>query len=267
MYPDLLPFLQCPTCSSSPLLLVVGREEGDDAIEGGLKCDRCRHVTALGAGPVPVNPAQITNYLPAAAWGYERLWRWKALDLLSGRRFPLAEEIKQVCALLEPERGGLLLDIACSSGLYARAFAKRAPAAIVVGVDHSWAMLREARRYARREGLRISFVRASAQALPFCSASAAGYGMGGSLNEIGDIDTTLGEARRVMRRTGRFVSMHLLAAESGWGRLLQRLLSGGGIEFPEQVALNRRFAAAGLDLVSQSRWRVVEISLLVPRYP
>ncbi|HZB96066.1 MAG TPA: methyltransferase domain-containing protein [Herpetosiphonaceae bacterium] len=275
MYPELLPFLQCPTCSSTPLMLVVGREQDDDVIEGGLKCDRCQHVTAIrdgivdaiGSGPVPLIPAQIANYLPLAAWGYERLWRWKALGLLSGRRFPLVEELQQICSLVEPERGGLLLDVACSTALYARAFAKVAPGAIVAAVDHSGAMLREARRYAQREGLHISFVRASAQALPFCSASAAGYGMGGSLNEIGDIDATLGEARRVLRRTGRFVSMNLLAAESAWGRLLQRLLSTGGIEFPQQRSLNHRFTAAGLDLVSQSRWRVVEISLLLPRYP
>jgi SAM-dependent methyltransferase/uncharacterized protein YbaR (Trm112 family) len=275
MYPELLPFLQCPVCSATPLLLVVGREQGDDVIEGGLRCDRCRHVTAIrdgivdaiGAGPVPLTPAQITNYLPVAAWGYERLWRWKALDLLSGRHFPLAEELQQVCTLMEPERGGLLLDVACSTALYARAFVKVAPGAIVAAVDHSWAMLREAQRYARRKGLHISFVRASAQALPFCSASAAGYGMGGSLNELGDVDSVLREARRVLRPTGRFVSMNLLAAESAWGRLLQRVLSTGGIEFPQQASLNHRFSAAGLDLASQSRWRVVEISLLLPRYP
>src|SRR5919202_4617360 len=246
MYPQLLPFLQCPTCSSTPLLLLVGREQDDDVIEGGLKCDRCQHVTAIrdgivdaiGSGPVPLIPAQIANYLPMAAWSYERLWRWKALDLLSGRHFPLVEELQQVCALLEPERGGLLVDVACSTALYARAFAKVAPGAIVAAVDHSGAMLREARRYSQREGLHLSFLRASAQALPFYSASAAGYGRGGSLNEIGDIDTALREARRVLRRTGRFVSMNLLAAESAWGRPLQRLLGTGGIEFPQQVALN-----------------------------
>src|ERR671916_735388 len=72
---------------------------------------------------------------------------------------------------------------ACSTGLYARALARAAPGAVVAGIDHSWAMLREARRRALQRGLPISFVRAIAQALPLRSASVAGYTMGGSLNE------------------------------------------------------------------------------------
>ncbi len=270
MYPSLLPFLRCPVCGYGPPLLVVGREDAGEVIEGGVRCERCGHVTpvvegildTIEASPVAVNPAQLTNYAPLAAWGYERLWRWQALSLMSGRRFPLAEELRLVCGLLAPERGGLALDVACSTGLYARGIARVAPDAVVAAVDHSVAMLREARRRARSAGLAISFVRATAQALPFGSGAAACYGMGGSLNEIGDIDQMLREARRVLQDDGRFVSMNLLQAGSGWGRLLQRLLGGGGIEFPEQAALNRRFAVAGLEPVAQWRWRIVEISLL-----
>ncbi len=142
--------------------------------------------------------------------------------------------------------------------------AKVAPAAVVAAVDHSWPMLHEARRYARREGLHISFVRASAQALPFAGSSATGYGMGGSLNEIGDIDGALHEARRVLRAGGRLVSMNLLRANSGRGRLLQRLLMAGGIEFPAEEQLKHHFTAAGLRLVAHWRWRVVAVSLLLP---
>jgi SAM-dependent methyltransferase len=234
---------------------------------------RCAHVTpiqdgildAIDGAPVPVTPAQLTNYLPPAAWGYERLWRWQALSLLSGKRFPLREELKLVVGLMDPQRGGLLIDVACSNGLYARAFALAAPTAVVAGIDHSRPMLEEARRYARRAGLAISFVRASAQSLPFASGTVAGYGMGGSLNEIGDIDAALVEARRLLADDGRLVTMNLLAAERGWGRLPQRLLATGGITFPEQASLNRQFERAGLCPVAQWRWRVVEISLLLPQ--
>ncbi len=275
MYRNLLPFLRCPVCSFAPLLLVVGREEGVEVIEGGARCERCAHVTpirdgildAIDGAPVPATPAQLTNYLPAAAWGYERLWRWQALRLLSGRRFPLRDELKLVVGLMAPERDGLLLDVACSNGLYARALSLAAPAAVVAGIDHSRPMLQEARRYARRAGLAISFVRAAAQSLPFASGAVSGYGMGGSLNEIGDIDAMLAEARRVLAGDGRLVTMNLLAAETGWGRLLQQCLATGGIEFPEQVTLNRRFEHAGLRPAAQWRWRVVEISLLLPQPP
>lgn len=272
MHIDLLPFLQCPACSRAPLRLVSVWEAGEEVVAGTVKCERCGRgmaiedgiLDAIGVGPVTRTPAQLTNYMPIAAWSYERLWRWQALSLLSGEHFPLRDELRLVGRLLAPERGGLVLDVACSTGLYARSFAQAAPQATVAAVDHSRAMLAEARRKARRAGLAVSFVRASAQALPFRSGRATGYGMGGSLNEIGDVDTMLVEARRVVAPDGRFVSMNLLTAESRWGRALQGLLSTGGIQFPQQDALNRRFEAAGFRRAAQWRRRVVEISLLLP---
>jgi SAM-dependent methyltransferase len=273
MYIDLLPYLRCPICGYAPLLLVAGEVAGDDIVEGGVRCERCEHVAAIAGGildmlgdaPSPLTPAQLTNYAAPAAWGYERLWRWQALSLLSGRRFPLSEELRLVRGLIDPRRGGLLLDVACSNGLYARALASSAPpGTVVVGIDHARAMLREARRRARTEGLRISFVRATAQALPFRTGTAAGYTMGGSLNEIGDIGAALREARRVLGTAGRCVSMHLLAAGSRWGRLLQRLLAAGGIVFPDQAALRQQFAGARLQPLSSWRWGVVEITLWRP---
>jgi ubiquinone/menaquinone biosynthesis C-methylase UbiE/uncharacterized protein YbaR (Trm112 family) len=269
---DLLPYLSCSTCGHAPLVLIVGKEAEEAIVEGALRCEHCGQrmpimdgiVDALKDAPVPWTPAQLTNYSPLAAWGYERLWRWQALSLLTGSHFPFRDELRLVCDLLEPARGGLLLDVACSTGLYARAMAMAAPGATVVAIDHSWAMLREAQRYARREGRRISFVRAAAQALPFRSGSATGYGMGGSLNEIGDITATLREARRVLAKDGRYVSMHLLAAESRGGRLLQRLLATGGIEFPTGATFERYAETGGLRPATRWRRRVVEISLLLP---
>jgi ubiquinone/menaquinone biosynthesis C-methylase UbiE len=186
------------------------------------------------------------------------------LGLLSGQPFPLRDELRLVRALLAPERGGLVLDVACSTGLYARVCAAAAPYAVVAAVDHSAAMLRETQRRARRAGSRISCVRAAAQALPFPAGTATAYGMGGSLNEIGDIDTMLAEAHRVLRNDGRFISMHLLAAESSWGRALQRVLSTGGIVFPHGSRLREQFAVAGLRRVAEWRWRVVAVNLLLP---
>lgn len=272
MFRDVVPFLQCPTCSHDNLDLHTVRSVGDEVLEGRIECRRCGRaipieegiLDSLGDAPVPWTPAQLTNYLAPAAWGYERLWRWQALRLISGEPFRLGDELRLVRALLAPQRGGLVLDVACSTGLYARACAAVAPQATVVAVDHSAAMLREAQRYARRGGLRISLVRAAAQALPFRRRVATGYGMGGSLNEIGDIAGMLAEARRVLRDDGRFVSMHLLASGSGWGRLLQRLLGSGGIQFPAPDDLKAAFTTAGLRQVAEWRWRIVAINMLLP---
>ena len=147
--------------------------------------------------------------------------------------------------------------------LYARTLAE--PGTTVAAIDHSLPFLREGRRLAHERGRRISFVRASAQALPFVSGKAAGVGMGGSLNEIGNQHRALDEVRRVLRTDGRFFCMNLVAATSGWGGQIQRLLGTGGVEFFGLESFNRMAEASGLRPVAQWRWQVVAISLLVPR--
>ncbi|MBA3943637.1 MAG: class I SAM-dependent methyltransferase [Herpetosiphonaceae bacterium] len=267
----LLEVLQCPTCAYAPLQLVT-----DDLFaeveQGTLHCEHCGRQTAiregivdaLGDAPVALTGAQLTNYLSPAAWGYERLWRWQSLSLLTGEHFPLRRELRLVQALLEPERGGVLIDVACSAALYARSWsASTPPDTLLIGVDHSWAMLREARRRSFEAPRPISLVRAAAQALPFQAASATGVGMGGSLNEIGDADGALREIRRLLAPDGRFVSMNLLQASSGRGRALQRVLAEGGVAFPTLETFNQQLERAGLQRWAQWRWGVVAITATV----
>jgi SAM-dependent methyltransferase len=248
-------------------MLIEAEEADSEIVAGVLRCMRCSEQTqikdgiwdALNGAPVPLTPAQITNYQPLAACLYEPAWRWQALSLLSGRRFPLREELTLLQGLLQPRAGAFYVDVACSVGLYARTVARSG--ATVVGVDHSWAMLREARRVAREHGLRISYVRARAQALPFVGGTAAGATMGGSLNELGDQHGALNEIQRVLEPSGRFFCMNLVAAQSSWGRALQRVLGTGGIDFPDLDTCNEWFNAAGLQRLAQWRWRVVVVTL------
>lgn len=127
--------------------------------------------------------------------------------MLSGEQFPLERELALITELAGVDRGGLMIDVGCSNGLYARALeqARRRSGAdgLVVGIDLSLPMLQEARQRARREDLRISFIRASAQALPFATGTANVLVMGGSLNEIGDIQAALAEWRRLLAPRGR----------------------------------------------------------------
>lgn len=110
--------------------------------------------------------------------------------------------------------------------------------------------------------MRISYIRASAQQLPFADGAAAGAAMGGSLNEIGDQQAALAEIRRVVQPGSRYFCMSLRAAESQWGRVLQRLLSIGGIVFPSEQTFRGWIGQAGLRRLAQWRWRVVTITLL-----
>ena len=268
MYAEILPALRCPRCTQAPLTLLGPLEEDGEIVAGALRCAACNTQTAIVGGvwdalndaPVARTPAQLTNYIPLTARVYEPVWRWLALSLMSGRRFPLREELTLLRELMQPQSGQLYLDVACSAGLYARALAQSG--ALVVGIDHSLPFVRQARRLARQRGLRISYIRATAQALPVADGVTAGVGMGGSLNEIGDQPGALKEVRRVMQPHTHFFCMNLVAARSSWGRILQRMLGSGGIEFPRLPELNRRFAAAKLKPRAQWVWGVVAMTLL-----
>ena len=276
MYVELLASLRCPRCRDYPLALLPGARYASDGelVTGMLVCehDGSRYEVADGipdllGWTLPPTPAQCVNFLPPSAWSYERLWRHQALTLLTGEPFGYRRELPLVDALLAPERAGLYLDVACSIGLYARAIAvaRHGIPGLVVGIDHALPMLREARRVAQRADLRISYVRARAQALPFAKNAAAGVAMGGSLNEIGDVAGCLAEFRRVLTTDGRYVMMSLIEAETSAGRTLQSALATGGLAFPSQAQTNRWLRDAGLRLTAQWRYRVVLFSQAVMR--
>jgi SAM-dependent methyltransferase len=276
MYPEALTYLTCPTAPTLPLTLEPGaRTAPDGAIEHGWlrSPNGARYAIhdgvadLLGSAAHPDSPAQFTNYLPPTAWAYERTWRPRALTLLSGEPFGYARELPLITGLAGADRGGLIVDVACSNGLYARALeqARAGAPGHVIGIDHAMPMLRQARAYAHQAGLRISYVRARAQQLPFAPGSATILAMGGSLNEIGAADAALRELTRTLAPQGRVVLMNLAQAEDSRGRALQRLLGLGGIAFWPVDELNRRLAAAGLRLRAQWRYGVVVFSVLTRR--
>jgi ubiquinone/menaquinone biosynthesis C-methylase UbiE len=243
-----------------------------EIVGGCLLCSACTSCYPIRAGiadflgpPRPPTPAQVTNEWPLTAWVYERLWRPFALTLLSGEPFPYQHELPLIAGLIEPARGGLYVDVACSNGLYARALTRtmRSAAGHVVGVDHSLPMLVQARAFARAAGLRISYLRAEAQALPLRASQAAGVVIGGSLNEIGDLNGCLAEVHRTLAPGGRYVAMTLTRASSPAGRALQRLIGASGICFWTPDDLLAHFTRSGLRTIGHWRYGIVLFTLSI----
>lgn len=273
MYRAALEYLACPVDAAALQLAAVAETDAEQLLHGELRCSACGRCYPIQDGipnlllddPRFKSPAQFVNLLDPTAWLYERLWRPHALSLLSGEAFGYERELPLISELAAAQRGGLLLDVACSNGLYARALERtrrRAPGHCI-GIDHSRPMLQQARDFARRDRLSISFVQASAQALPIAPGTATAVVMGGSLNEIGDAPQALAEMRRVLRPDGRGVQMSLVRAEGGGG-IMQSLLAPGGLAFPSQAASNQLFENAGLRIAAQWRYGVVLFSLLLP---
>jgi len=194
------------------------------------------------------NVANLTNFLPGAGRGYEPLWRVRSLNLLTGTDFSNEREIGIIAEGVGLERGGLFLDLGCSAGLYARNLARSlGERGDVIGIDISPSMLREAARRAKETGAGPSFARADAASLPFADESFSGAVCGGTLNELGHPQRALDETRRVLQPGARLAIMGILEASTPNGRLLQRLLSTGGIRFFAPENLRKMLDAAGFD--------------------
>ena len=264
MNPAVLPLLRCPR-SHTPLHLERATYRDGWIWQGTLRSERGDYwpiragIVHLLARSAAWNGAQIVNLLPWAAWGYERLWRRRALSLLSGRPFPVAEEAAIVVAQVAPERGGAYLDLACSTGLYGRTLAQAAEQSVVISLDHSEAMLRETARYASADGVRVTLIQALAEDLPFGDGVLAGVVCGGSFNEFTDRDRVLSDVRRILQPDGRSVWMQAQRAPTWAGRTLQAFLSPGGVAFPSGDALAQGLASAGLRVVFDQRDGAVQM--------
>lgn len=274
MYDPLLSQLRCRVCQGSLALHDPLRAADQEITTAILRCATCaaqypvQHGLADFLGPPrPPTIAQLTNELTPTAWAYERLWRPRALTLLSGQSIPYDHELALVTNWVAPQRGGLMIDLACSNGLYARTLARSlAPGGHVVGVDHTTPMLLEARKRAQRANLPISYVRAKAQNLPFHTGSASAVTIGGSLNEIGDLGACLAEVRRVLAPSGRFMAMTLTRHPRWFEQQVQQLLVPGGIRFWQADELIGQFASHQLQVVDQRQYGIVLFTLaMVPR--
>lgn len=266
LYIDLLPFLRCPSCHNKLAARLFEIDRSGEVIAGTLTCRACDEAYPIRGGiadflgaPRPPTPTQVINELPPAAWVYERFWRPFALTLLSGGPFSYRRELPLVARLMAPQRGGLYVDVACSNGLYARAITRAMSGAEghAVGVDHSFPMLADARGRARQAGLRASYLRAKAQSLPLASGAAAGVAVGGSLNEIGDLDRCLAEARRLLAADGRFVAMTLVRARTALGSAVQKLFGPGGVVFWTPDELIGQFTRHGFQTLERQQYGIV----------
>jgi SAM-dependent methyltransferase/uncharacterized protein YbaR (Trm112 family) len=250
--PDLVDRLACPWCRAGGLRLEVGERDGEVVLRGRLRCPACERATviedgtwqALGPARPPPTPAQLANRFPPTARVYEAAWRRRSLSLLSGRPFPLEEELAELERWVRPGPGRVVVDVACSEGLYGRRLARAG--ATVLAVDHARPFLAAVRRRSRAEGVVVVPVLASAQRLPLLDGAADAAVMGGSLNEIGDRATALAELARVLPPGGRAWSMSLVTAAGRRGRAVQRALAPGGVRFDSAGGTAAAFAAAGL---------------------
>lgn len=103
-----------------------------------------------------------------------------------------------------PRAGALVLEVGCGPGTYSRRLALRFPGIDVVGIDHSEAQLRLARRAADGQGLRrCRFEGADARSLPHADASVDAVIVSRLFTVLHERGRALAEIHRVLRPGGR----------------------------------------------------------------
>lgn len=128
-------------------------------------------------------------------FGQDLRWRRQAVQ-----RLPLASSSR-------------LLDVGAGTGDLTLEILRRAPQALVVGVDFTPEMI--ARGRARKRASAVNWVVADALQLPFSKQVFDGVISGFLMRNLADVDRALEEQQRVMRRGGTIVSLEAVAAESG----------------------------------------------------
>src|SRR5271165_872433 len=115
---------------------------------------------------------------------------------------------------LAPASGGRVLDLCCGTGDLAFALVRKDPTLHVDGIDFCRPMLEGAQRRAAQSArnAKITFTLGDVMALPYEDASFDGAIMGFSLRNVVDIDATLREIRRVLKRGARFVNLDVTKA-------------------------------------------------------
>lgn len=249
--------LQCPHCYGA-----LTRLHGD-AQSGTVACAHqhlftVRHgVLDLRTLPPAQSRAAQSNEWRLTAWAYERLWRPYALTILSGQRLGYERELPLICTGIATAR--VIVDVACSNGLYARAAARSAPQAVVIGIDRALPMLIEAERRAQAAHLDIGYVCADARDLPMPDAECDAVFIGGSWNEMEEIPRVIAQMSRISRPGAQLRSMGLTASPRWLARHLQAFLSAqGGVHFPAPHQLADMLSTDGWQIDRQHHYGIVE---------
>ncbi len=191
------------------------RSSGFDGEEG-------EPFNCLPANWVPPSPVQRVMEFPFYSRYYEEFFRPLLTRVVTRRG--IERDIALSLQLLEPSPDWIILDVACGTGNYSRAFASALEKGIVVGLDPSLPMLLEAEKKRRESGIdNLVFVRGDAQNLPFESSVFDAVHCAGAFHLFEDPVRAVGEFARVLKPGGRLVIGTFIASNFPPLRLVQRL--------------------------------------------
>ncbi len=203
-------------------------------------------------------PAQASNFLPLTAALYEPLWRKRSLSIITLGAFTVERELELMLEWLTLQPNQVILDAACSAGLYTRTLLHQDSSLTVHATDFSLAFLKKAKQYGERDQVSPVLVQADVSDLPYKNESFDAVVCGGSLNEFLDVPKVMSECSRVLKPGGKMWQMYIQRAEEPVSKTLQGLLRLSGIRFIDHKTFEKQCSEVGLHLIkAQHRGRVV----------
>jgi demethylmenaquinone methyltransferase / 2-methoxy-6-polyprenyl-1,4-benzoquinol methylase len=177
----------------------------DDPV--GPVSQRTRHARWLFSG-IPTNYDLLADLL---SFGQNARWRRA-----------MVARVRAHLALM-PASNPVVLDVATGPAAVARDLARRVPAAAIVGIDQSPAMLGAGVARVRRDGLdrRVRFVLGQGERLPFADGTFDAVTFTYLLRYVDDPEATIRELARVLRPGGTLASLEFFrpdnrALHAGW---------------------------------------------------
>jgi ubiquinone/menaquinone biosynthesis C-methylase UbiE len=197
--------LRCPACGQGSLGLRP---------DVSIQCAACSAVYPVAGGVIDLLSSappprrslaqRLMEAEPVVRIYESRLWRRSAVATWKlGISFEQERDLIMRAANLG--EAGMVLDLACGSGIYTRQFAQLVRAGTVVGLDLSLPMLRHASQRVRAAGLgNIVLIHGTALQLPFPAERFDGVNCCGALHLFPDVPRVLHEVQRVLKPGGCF---------------------------------------------------------------
>ena len=184
---------------------------------------------------------------------YEGVWRRLGYYVASSRMF--GEELKTVLRLHRGKRCQRILDLACGTGIFTRPLARQA-SGLVIGLDLSWPMLRQAQRLAGRGRLNnVILIRGTAFHLPFVPGTFDYVNCCGALHLFQSPDAALDEIARVLASGGHLCVQTTIRPDhsAGMAYFLEHFIRFG---FFSQADLHERIFQRGFKILESERHRI-----------
>ena len=182
---------------------------------------------------------------------------WRRLHTRVGSGMSVEREVQEVLEMSGTDSAQVVADLACGTGHYARAFARKLPDALIYGLDISLSMLNQGRKKAQREGLTtITFLRGDIYQLPFENESVDWVNCSGTLHLFPNLAPIWREISRILRPSGVFTAMTITLVPGLIYKVQKRLMDRGHATFFCPHQLGNDLNAVGLSSFQYTQHRV-----------